>query len=145
MEEFLGNIWDFHDPDSNKWVAITTNGIVRWDGKAIMGRGIALQAAQRFPQLPYVVGTMIGLEGNRVFDFPEFSLYSLPVKHHWRERASLDLIRVSCYQLAALVPSDRHVFLVRPGCGAGGLNWDGVKREIEPLLDDRFTVVDLRR
>lgn len=31
--------------------------------------------------------------------------------------------------------------LARPGCGNGGLRWDVVKSLIEPLLDDRVTIV----
>ena len=29
----------------------------------------------------------------------------------------------------------------RPGAGIGGLQWADVKAAIEPILDDRFTIV----
>ncbi len=142
MIEITGNIWTFH---RTGWVAITTNGAVKRDGSAVMGRGVALQARRRFPRLPYELGARIRRHGNQVFAFPRYRLYTLPVKHDWRERADLDLIVASCRQLAALVPSGRTVYLVRPGCGAGGLAWEDVRPVIADILDDRFVVVELPR
>ena len=110
-----------------------------------MGRGVALQAKQRFPRLPYELGRLIWQSGSRVFAFPKYRLYSLPVKYHWREKADLDLIVFGCQRLAAIVPLGRKVYLVRPGCGAGGLAWDIVRAAIAPILDDRFVVVELSK
>jgi len=140
MIEITGNIWTFH---RTGWVAITTNGVVKPDGSAVMGRGVALQAAQRFPDLPYELGMRLRWYGNRVFAFPQYRLYTLPVKHNWWEKANLSLIIVSCRRLAAVVPWQRDVFLVRPGCGAGGLAWEIVRPAIADILDDRFVVVEL--
>ena len=142
MKEILGNIWDCR---REGWVAVTTNGVVKRDGSCVMGRGVALQAKQRFPRLPYELGRLIQQLGNRVFAFPKYQLYSLPVKYHWREKADLDLIVFGCHRLAAIVPPERTVYMVRPGCGAGGLSWEVVRVVIAPILDDRFVVVELPR
>ena len=40
MNEVNGNLWD----SNADIIVITTNGAVRKDGAAIMGRGVALQA-----------------------------------------------------------------------------------------------------
>ncbi len=141
MKEITGNLWTY----LASWVAITTNGVVKRDGSAVMGRGVALQAARRFPCLPYELGARIRQHGNRVFVFPHYRLYTLPVKHRYWEEADLDLIASSCRQLAAMVPPDQTVYLVRPGCGAGRLAWQDVRPVIAPILDDRFFIVYLPR
>ncbi len=40
-------------------ICLTTNGFVRKDGKAVMGRGVAAQAVVRWPVLPYILGHKI--------------------------------------------------------------------------------------
>jgi len=35
----------------------------------------------------------------------------------------------------------KKVYLPRPGCGYGYLDWEIVKKELEPILDDRFIVI----
>ena len=63
----------------------------------------------------------------------------------WMSKADLDLISLSAVQLLSLTDScswDR-VALPRPGCGAGGLEWDRVRPLLANILDDRFTIVDI--
>jgi hypothetical protein len=50
VKEIVGNIWDYYD--KGHWIVITTNGIVNKNGEAIMGRGVALEAAKKFKDLP---------------------------------------------------------------------------------------------
>ena len=50
MREVIGNLWDFYDRGAH--VAITTNGSISGNNLAVMGRGVALEAKQRFPALP---------------------------------------------------------------------------------------------
>lgn len=68
-----------------------------------------------------------------------------PVKHNWFEKADPALIRQSAYELCVLAGKMgwQEVRMPRPGCGNGGLDWGYVKPTIEPLLDDRFVVVQL--
>lgn len=141
MIETSGDLWAFHT--QGRWVVVTTNGSVRKDGCAVMGRGVAREAAQKFPTLPKQLGHVLRLTGNRVFEWPEHRLFTFPVKHQWQEGADIGLIRESAKELALMV--DRvtllRVYLVRPGCGNGGLRWEAVKPVLAPLLDDRFVVV----
>lgn len=63
------------------------------------------------------------------------------------EKADLELIERSCKQLKAMFGfasgrSREEVYLVRPGCGNGGLDWGDVKPILEKYLDDRFIVVE---
>lgn len=137
MKEIIGNLWDFHR--QGHWVVITTNGVVRRDGACVMGRGVARQAARKFPHLPYELGAKIKAHGNRVHVFSAYRLITFPVKHRWWEKADISLIAISSQQLQRL--PFRKVYLVRPGCGNGQLDWDEVKPLLEQHLDDRFIVV----
>lgn len=58
MIEIIGNIWDYYDKGYN--ICITTNGFVKKNGCAVMGRGTALQAKRRFPRLDRKLGDMLG-------------------------------------------------------------------------------------
>ncbi len=147
MKEVNGDLWD----TNADIIVITTNGATRRDGAAIMGRGVALQAKSRYPDIEYILGALIRENGNHV-NFVIgglLKIVSFPVKHHWRERADLKLINQSAIELVQLVdrlrlhlkPSSVYaVALPRPGCGNGRLRWEDVRSIIRPVLDDRFTV-----
>jgi hypothetical protein len=138
-----GDLWDL--PCDAR--CLTVNGYVKTNGEAVMGRGVALQAKQRWPELPRILGVNIQIFGNHVFDLwqpPNEPLFiSFPVKAHWREQADLELIKRSCRELMAV--ADRleleHIILPKPGCGNGRLSWDIVRPAISPLLDDRVSVL----
>lgn len=50
------DIWKLLDDDPNGIPVITTNLFVKKNGEAVMGRGIALEAIKRFPELPKING-----------------------------------------------------------------------------------------
>jgi hypothetical protein len=147
MLEITGNIWDYHK--DNNWIVITTNGDVRKDGAAVMGRGIALQAAQRFPKLPQEFGKLLQENGNQMCIFPLYRLITFPVKNHWYEKASLDLIWASAIDLALLTETPLRAnpttmfYMVRPGCGNGQLQWKDVKPLLTDVLSDNVCVVEM--
>lgn len=150
MKSVLGNIWDYHK--KGNWIVITTNGYVKKDGLAVMGRGVALEAKNRFPELPKILGLDILKAGNIVHCYPKFKIITFPVKHNWWEMADLNLIRQSCERL--VVVADRvdefnilayktEIYMVRPGCGNGQLYWSQVRPITAPILkDDRFIMVE---
>jgi hypothetical protein len=143
MRESTGELWEFYDAEPDAWVAITTNGAVKQDGCLVMGAGCALGAQKRFPQLPRLWGEMVNRAGNHVSPWPSFRLFTFPVKTHWREYATLELIERSAHELMEnidLVGCGK-VFLPRPGCGNGGLNWSDVRPVISAVLDDRVVTV----
>lgn len=113
-----------------------------------MGRGCALQAKEANPGIEYKLGRLLAEHGNRVMRLaalPDGShLGTFPVKHHWREKADLDLIERSARQLVAL--ADRHryrrLLIPRPGCGNGQLSYEDVRPILEEILTgDRFKIV----
>lgn len=142
MRETVGNLWTY--PAEVR--VITTNGSVRRDGKAIMGRGCAKEAADQWPKLPEILGRAILLGGNQTRPLGTYGdavLVSLPVKHLWPLKADIVLIIRSVTQLVHWADEEHwgEVVMPRPGCGNGGLDWGLVKGVIKPLLDDRFMVI----
>lgn len=140
FNEVVGNMWDI-EADA---YCITTNGFVKKNGKAVMGAGCAKEAATKWPLLPKVLGYHIQQEGNRVWCWGENpKLVMFPVKHNWWEKADMDLILESAYSLMAFVTMEnwKKVLLPRPGCGNGKLNWEDVKAELWPILDERVWIV----
>lgn len=143
MREVKGDLWQFHG--SGAWIVVTTNGATRRDGACIMGRGVALQAAQIYPKLPFELGDQIRMFGNHVFLFDERKIASFPVKHSWEQKADLKLIESSARQLAVLVREKGIpvIYLPRPGCGNGRLDWESeVKPALSKILNDCFVVLE---
>lgn len=141
MIETKGDIWEYHH--RQQWVAITTNGFVKSNGHAVMGRGTARQAMEKFPLLPAFLGARIKTSGNHVHCLSRFRLFAFPVKHHWAQDADLELIRRSTKELAQVVTElgVLKVFMPRPGCGNGRLDWNKVRPILFKHFDDRFVIV----
>lgn len=167
MKEALLDLWT--TPADAK--CITTNGYVKVNGNLVMGAGVAGQAQARYPNFPKVAGRAVTQYGNIVHAFRSDQLrqnnwsrynrsmthgsipvddewfITFPVKHVWYENADLELIKRSAHQLMdllnepAFLPIFKTVLLPRPGCGNGHLTWEDVKPVIEPILDDRVTVI----
>lgn len=134
-------------------LAITTNGMRKNNGCAVMGAGIAKECAQRYPTIPLMLGKLLYLNGNHAFylgdkgdeDKPQH-LFSFPTKHNWRDWSDIMLIRRSCLEITKLMDTMSYMldkcYLLKPGCSNGHLDWEStVKPAISELLDDRFTVV----
>jgi hypothetical protein len=145
MLEMKGNLWTIHDRGCI--IVVTTNGVLNHQGRAVMGRGVAKQAADRFPNLPWRLGDWIRYHGNYAHYFESLSLITMPVKHYWHQKADLNLIARSAEYLMQIANVFRlqEVYMPRPGCGNGNLQWRHVKPVIELILDDRFTVVEYAR
>lgn len=139
MIEKYGNLWDFHKMD--KWIVITTNGTIKGNGQAVMGRGIALQCAQMYPEFPKMLGDWLRQGGNHVRAFVGYHIITFPVKHDWWEKADIKLIEQSCMELLDISASP--IYMPRPGCGNGQLAWAKVKPILEKhLYFDSYIVVE---
>ena len=106
---------------------ITTNSTVRRDGALVMGRGIAKEAATRWPRLPYSLGNRISSLGTDKYGiivsafWPKTKIGAFQVKVYWGDPADLDLILFSTKKLihwCGLHPSAA-VALNFPGIGNG--------------------------
>lgn len=154
MRELKANMFELdHGPADA--ICITTNGVLRKDGRAVMGRGVALDAAKRFEFIANDLGVYLRKYGNRVFNMGKrrdnmngryVNVITFPTKHDWHDKSDIELIKISAMQLVALADKFkfRTIYLPRPGCANGGLNWEQlVKPIIEPILDDRFVIVTI--
>lgn len=148
MREVAGNLWTYHD--LGKWVGITTNCVTTAHGLAVMGRGVAQEAAARLPHLAARLGTLVDQQdfGDEplmpVHFFPAWRLAAWPVKVHWSEPARPDLIIRGAHTIMAYLTEQRlqEFYTVRPGCGSGMLQWAEVKPLLDPIFDDRVIIVE---
>lgn len=147
MKEITGELWE----QTDSVICVTTNGIVRNDGCCVMGRGCALEAKMRFPGIDKILGDRIKRFGNKSYllgtyktaSNTEMTIVSFPTKHNYKDKSDIELIKQSIKTLIELTNTNqwKKVVIPRPGCGSGWLQWSEVKKEIEPLLDDRFYII----
>lgn len=134
--ERVGNLWQ--EPRSHEQVTVvTTNGFVKNNGEAVMGRGIAQQCKRTYPGIEFKLGELLGEHGNRPFILAP-GVWTLPTKHVWWEASDPNLIVQGIDTMYGMTERRAHQIDVirfpRPGCGNGGLQWDYVK----PLIWDRL-------
>jgi len=142
MKESTGNLWNAK-PEFIK--CVTTNGVIKKNGELVMGAGIALQAKEKYPQLPGLLGSYVRSGGNMVYYLEELNIASFPTKNNWKDKSDIQLIVKSCTQLSAMLENiNRYAVLSRPGCGKGGLDWEReVKPSILKVLSDRVWVITI--
>lgn len=150
LDTLVGDVFEL--APSGSVICITTNGIVKKDGVAVMGRGIAQAARDKFSGVDVLLGNYLQKYGNRAFNLGSnykykgktFTLASFPTKHNWREPSDLKLINSSCQQIQQMANKFNwdKVYLPIPGGTNGGLTWSQVK-PIVSQLDQRFIIVSL--
>lgn len=147
MIEIKGNMWDYHDKGIP--VCVLTNATMTKKGEIVMGKGCALEAKQRFPNLPKELADRLTANGklskiNVLMWFKEYNLFTFPTVHNWFDKkADLKLIGKSARDLDGMMDllGLEKVVLPRPGCGLGNLTWEEVKPVLENWLDDRVLVI----
>lgn len=154
MKEIVGNIEDrnFIFDFSPDFICIPTNGIVKNNGEAVMGKGIAKYFADTIPEIKKVLGKKLSESGNNLYELYNWKLseeeknisvtiLSFPTKDDWRYKSSRKLIQKSSIQLLEYLEKKiyKKVLLPRPGCGYGNLDWIlDVKPIMKHYFDDRF-------
>lgn len=135
-------------------MCVTTNGVIKKDGKAVMGAGVAKSFRDFFPSIDQILANKLKENGNVVNLLGAYqpknkdtsiSIFSFPTKHHWNEDSDIELIKSSAKQLAKEIKSmgDGWVLLPKPGCRNGNLNWEDVKRVISPILPHNVIIISL--
>lgn len=149
MKYETGNIWEL----ASDGICIPTNGIVKKNGLATMGAGLAKQAAIKYPELPRKLGKELK-HYNKVYAFPQYVttgnlsvrdviIFTVPTKHHWKDNSDIELIEKSLEQLTFYVKAAclKRVLITKLGCGLGKLDWNQVHPLMSKYLDDRFVLV----
>lgn len=114
----------------------------------VMGKGIALQFKQAFPDnySAYEAACKRGeVQLGKMFVFHRntFSnprvIVNFPTKKHWREKSKLKEIESGLRALIQFVKSEKIRSIAVPplGCGYGGLDWNDVR----PLIEQAFAEV----
>lgn len=138
MQIIKGNLWDF---EGKGWLVIPTNGIRKENGEAVMGAGLAKEAAERYPDLPRLLGERLKI-GNYIYFFHTYKVVTFPTKNHWKDPSDLELIIKSAVQLLKDMQAFRRqgrdvkFYLPKIGCGLGGLEWHNVWGAVRPYLDE---------
>lgn len=116
------DVWQLHA--DGLWLVVPTNCRRKGDGTAVMGAGLALDAARRFPDLPVRYGRALAA-GNRRVVIAEHRLLLAPTKDDWRRPAVLELVTELLDGVARWCAANpQHaVAVASPGCGRGGLAW----------------------
>lgn len=122
----------------------------------IMGKGIALQFKQKWPQNfkhyekackagEVRPGRMFVHELGRLGGKPHF-IINFPTKDHWRGKSKLSFIEDGLDDLVRVVREYGIRSLAMPplGCGNGGLNWAAVRPLIEQRLSPLTSQVEVR-
>ena len=132
-------------------VTITTNGIVKNNGSAVMGAGIAKEANLRY-SLADELGTHIINNGNIPHLFTKRGLnnaflISYPTKFDYRDNSDNELIKQSAYELRNIVKNNniKRCFITPPGVGLGRLNLNLVINILKDILIEDSYILVLRR
>ena len=132
MKIYRCDIWSLADRADA--ICITTIGLTKANVEAVMGRGIALQARQRFPGIDRVLGDHLRARGNvpGIINVNP-TIVSFPTKNDWRDKSDLDLIEKSARKLSSMIAEHgwTKIALPKPGCANGGLRWP----QVEPIID----------
>ncbi len=119
----------------------------------VMGKGIALQFRQAYPQMfvAYEAACRAGsVRAGRVLVFDRGDacgqarwIINFPTKRHWREPSRLADVDAGLVDLVATVQrlGIRSIAIPPLGCGLGGLDW----KEVRPRIETAFaTLSDVR-
>ena len=132
-------------------ICITTNGMCKKDGTAVMGKGIAKDANELYG-ISEKLGVYLTKYGNRAFDMGLYSAYgqvehhvlTFPTKHDWRDNSDIFLIKKSAEEIVRICDARgiNKIYLPPVGCTNGKLDYNTVvKPAIKDILDDRFVVI----
>lgn len=141
MKEIIGDFWKEAEKGYDA-IVCTTNGIVRPNGRLVMGAGIAKAFRDKFENLDLEWGNRLTamyeddphfwpklmVTENRWNILPKVKyLVAFPTKFDWKNPSSEELISASLDSLSVVISSFDwdSVLMTRPGCGCGGLIWDG--------------------
>ena len=140
LQLIYGDLWEHHH--NGDIIAITTGALIDNKGRCAMPKGCARQAADQYPDLPYILAEQIKKFGSHVFDIGH-KMVSFPVEPSPFENPEIKIINQSCKELVELTNYKgwQRVVVPRPGCVHGGLSWNEVKPLLELYFDQRFHVI----
>jgi O-acetyl-ADP-ribose deacetylase (regulator of RNase III) len=105
----------------------------------VMGKGLALQVAKRYPSIVTVYRYALRtgrLKIGTVYVVSHPLMILFPAKRHWRNPSKLEYIQTGLKSMAKEIESWnlRSVAVPALGCGLGGLDW----KIVHPLIETAF-------
>ena len=156
MIEIIGDFWKIKEQEKPDVICFTSNKIIKTQQKLVMGAGIAKQFRDKYQNLDSDIAQRIlsGQHTNHIVMVRESKytrtpsntyISTFPTKNNYIHPSDIELIQTSAKTLLDIVNAVgfRKILLTKPGCGRGNLNWEDVKLIIEPILDNRFIIIDL--
>ena len=138
------------------------NTTIRYNGKLVMGAGIAKLFNNAFPGLDTIFGSQISqlFNGSKTIEESHrerlrripiyafygrgrFFIYGLITKTDWKEKSDEYLVLDSVRDMDRYIVSyhgNKPVYMPKPGCGLGGLDWNKLKEKLN-FLDDRYIIL----
>lgn len=146
MKEISGDLFSLTTLNFADSICITTNSVIKKNGRAVMGAGCALFARDKFRDIDLKLGSLIKENGHivQVIIWEPKPIISFPTKINYWENSRFSIIEKSIEQLVTLTNKMEwnKVVLPRPGCNNGGFNWImQIKPFIRKKLDDRFWII----
>ena len=127
MNIVVANLWS----STAEYILITTNSIIKHNGELVMGRGAAIEAKTRYPNIALELGTLIN--HRRLYGIIMTKpVGAFQVKYNWADPARLDIITYSAECLAQWCEDNPNATIAMnfPGIGNGRLSHN----EVEPIL-----------
>ena len=152
MKEVKGDILSRSIINQADAVCFTSNGIIKNNGRLVMGAGVAKVFKDTFEKLDWTAAYHVRNSGNICQVIDGFAsengnvdIIAFPTKRHWKDDSDLGLILRSARQLVSIanMRNYQRVYLPRPGCRNGRLDWKDVRPKLEEILDDRFYIITL--
>ncbi|MED2035510.1 macro domain-containing protein [Bacillus thuringiensis] len=137
-------------------IKLTTGNLLEADAQAlvntvntvgVMGKGIALQFKQAFPdnfkayqkacKINQVQPGKMFIYKTHLLGSPEY-IINFPTKRHWKNKSRIEDIKSGLVSLRNEIINHNIKSIALPplGCGNGGLDWSGVKPLIIKSLED---------
>lgn len=148
MRVVIGDMWS--EVGKADVVLVTTNSIVNKQGRLVMGRGAALEAATRYPLLPTELADRIKPWGTSPYGIIILKPYAngvrlgaFQVKRHWQQPADPLLISRSAALLRIIAKAhpDSQYVVNYPGIGNGRLDEQSVELILKSSnLPDNVTI-----
>ena len=150
-------------------ICVTTNGTIKSNGELVMGAGVAKQFYDKYNTTHGIARKLALLlsRGNvnikklhvispknnicyraiKAEDNYGTNVVSFPTKNHFQDKGDLELIKRSARRMVEFANTYdlKHIVIPSPGTGCGQLKEDDVYKELNKILDKRFTVIKFKK
>lgn len=157
MQIIQGNIWNFHNREvlnKKSYIIIPTNLGFTKDKSNVMGRGLALECKNKFPEIPKIYGDfcykrvvenikeqLFILENYKMIMFPTKKIILEAPHLSWKQMSDFNTIEKSLTELINWEKfNESIIYIPFVGAGNGSLKKYDVKKVLEKYLSNKNNV-----